>query len=334
MKLFPFHIGVDVSKLSLDFCLMDSGANVVLQGKTKNTPEGITFILKKMDALNVKRTDAFFCFENTGVYSLPLSLFLSEESIAYAEIPALEIKKSKGLTRGKTDKTDARDIALYSIRHADKIHPSRVADKAILQLKAVLSEREKTVEAIKSFSMTKEYVDFAGSSTLNHLAPANQAMVLQLKAYRRELDQLLERIMESNEELNRQKQLLMSIPGIGKTIAVYLIVITKGFSSFSNSRQLACYAGVAPFEYSSGTSIKGKTRVSSFANKKLKSLLHMAALNAVRCDGELKSYYQRKKGEGKHSMLVINNVKCKLVGRVFAVINRSTPFVNTFKFAA
>ena len=88
-----------------------------------------------------------------------------------------------------------------------------------------------------------------------------------------------------------------------------MIIATKGFTSFQNARQFACYAGIAPFEYSSGTSIRSKTRVSHLADKKMKSLLHMASLNAVRFDAEIKAYYERKKEEGKHTMLVLNNVK-------------------------
>jgi transposase len=97
---------------------------------------------------------------------------------------------------------------------------------------------------------------------------------------------------------------------------------------------LACYAGVAPFPYQSGTSIKGRTKVHPLADKKLKSLLNMCAISAIRHDKEIKTYYERKAAEGKNKMLIINNVKCKLLARVFAVINRKTPFINTFKFAA
>ena len=103
---------------------------------------------------------------------------------------------------------------------------------------------------------------------------------------------------------------------------------------FENWRQLACYAGVAPFPYQSGTSIHGRTKVHPLADKKLKSLLNMCAIAAVRFDKELKIYYERKLMEGKNKMLVINNVRCKLLARVFAVINRKTPFINTFKFAS
>lgn len=335
MKNYSFYTGIDVSKKTLDYCIINSSSSeVLLQGKTANTSEGMISMLAKMKTKKVDLKQTFFCFENTGVYSVPLSVFLSQQAYDYAEVPALEIKKSKGLTRGKNDTTDARDIAFYTLRNRDKIKLSCIPSKEILTLKALLSEREKTVEAIKSYSMSKEIVGFLPDDVSQFCMEGNQRMIKHLKEYLSELDKKIESIIESSLELNSQKELLMSIPGIGKTIAVYIIIATKGFTSFKNSRKFACYAGVAPFEYSSGTSIKGRTKVSPFADKKMKSLLHMAALNALRCDVELKTYYERKKQEGKHTMLILNNVKCKLIGRAFAVINRKSEFVNICKFSA
>ena len=97
---------------------------------------------------------------------------------------------------------------------------------------------------------------------------------------------------------------------------------------------MACYAGVAPFEYSSCTSVKGRTKVNHLADKKMKSMLQMCVLSAVKYDPEIKHYYQKKKAEGKHVMLVMNNIRCKLLARAFAVINRGTPFLTTQDVAA
>ena len=328
MKNYLYYTGIDVSKKTLDYCIVNSSSSeLVLQGKTTNTEEGMSALIKKLKGKKVDLNKVFFCFENTGIYSVLLSLFLSQQEYDYAQVPALEIKKSKGITRGKNDATDARDIAFYSLRN-------RIPSNEILTLKALLSEREKTVESIKSFSMSKENIGFLPPEVSAFWVEGNDRMIKQLKEYHSALDAKIEDVIANSTELSRQKELLMSIPGIGKTIAVYMIIATKGFTSFKNSRKFACYAGVAPFEYSSGTSIKGRTKVSPFADKKMKSLLHMAALNAVRCDTELKTYYQRKKLEGKHSLLILNNVKCKLIGRAFAVINRKSEFVNICKFSA
>ncbi len=113
-----------------------------------------------------------------------------------------------------------------------------------------------------------------------------------------------------------------------------MIVLSNGFLSFKNSRKFATYAGIAPFPYESGTSIKGKTKVSHLANKKIKTLLSSCATSAIRCNPEMKAYYNRKLEEGKHKMSIINAVRNKILSRIFAVVNRGTPYINTYKFAS
>ena len=166
------------------------------------------------------------------------------------------------------------------------------------------------------------------------VASVNATVINELKKALKSIENKMFTIIESEENLSQQYELVTSIPGIGKQTAIYLIIATKGFEAFENWRQLACYAGVAPFPYQSGTSIFRQNKVHPFADKKLKSLLNMCAICAVRHDKELKTYYDRKVAEGKSKMLVINNVRCKLLARTFAVINRKSTFINTYKFAS
>ena len=117
-------------------------------------------------------------------------------------------------------------------------------------------------------------------------------------------------------------------------MAIKLIVYTKAFTRFNNVRQLACYCGVAPFEYRSGISVRGKAGVSKFANMDLKSTLHLASISAIQNNPELKQYYKRKVEESKSKMAVINAVRNKLLARIVAVVNRKTPYVQIMKIAS
>jgi transposase len=335
MKKFSFFVGIDVSKETLDVCVLKSEKMEVLSlSVVTNTQKGIKRIISGLKSLIIDCSDTLFCFENTGIYSMPLSVFFSGAMLNYWEIPALEIKKAKGITRGKSDKTDARDIALYSVRNIDKLLLSSVAEVDIQQLKLLFSEREKLVKSIKLFESTQEGKAFIPGSIYKVIATSNRKTVAFLKNSLKAIDGKIKSIREQNERLNAQYQLLKSVPGIGDITALYMIVTTRGFERFENWRKFACYSGIAPFQYTSGSSIRGKTRVNHLADKKMKSLLNMAALSAVRHDQEIKEYYERKIHEGKNPMLVLNNIRCKIVGRAFAVINRSTPFVNFKKYAA
>ena len=127
---------------------------------------------------------------------------------------------------------------------------------------------------------------------------------------------------------------MLSVTGVGLQIASYIIVYTNNFTVFSNWRKFACYCGLAPFEYSSGTSIRRRTRTSKMANRKLKAIIGNGATSALLVDKELLAYYNRKLKEGKHKLLIINNIKNKMISRIFATVKRGTPFVRLNQYAS
>jgi transposase len=112
-----------------------------------------------------------------------------------------------------------------------------------------------------------------------------------------------------------------------------IIAKTNGFKSIQTARKFACYAGVVPFEHQSGTSVWRKPKVSVYADKSLKSLLHMAAMSAIRLKNDLRAYYQRKVQDGKNKMLVLNAVRNKIIQRVYAVIKNQTPYKNSLELS-
>ena len=148
------------------------------------------------------------------------------------------------------------------------------------------------------------------------------------------IDVELNIIISENSGIKKMYDLITSIKGVGPQTALYMIVLSNGFLSFKNFRKFASYAGIAPFQYQSGTSIKGKTKVSHLANKKIKTLLSSCATSAIKWNPEMKAYYNRKLEEGKNEMSIINAVRNKILSRMFAVVNRGTPYINTFKFAS
>lgn len=113
---------------------------------------------------------------------------------------------------------------------------------------------------------------------------------------------------------------------MGFAIAIHFIIATENFTRFSDARKLICYCGVAPFKHESGSSIRGKTRISHLANKKLKALLTSGAAAAVKWDPELKQKYEQKQAEGKHKRSALNIIRAKLIERMFAVVKRQSPY--------
>ena len=123
-----------------------------------------------------------------------------------------------------------------------------------------------------------------------------------------------------DRELQENYQLVSSIKGIALINTVAILVATQNFTRFENSRQFACYAGMAPFGKQSGTSINTKPKVSRLANKKIKTLLTQAVKCAIKYDSNIRLYYERKLAEGKDKWLITNNIRNKMIHRIFAIV--------------
>ncbi|PJA06174.1 MAG: IS110 family transposase [Flavobacteriales bacterium CG_4_10_14_0_2_um_filter_32_8] len=335
MKNYKMIVGIDVSKLTLDAQLMfDPKDDRKIHLKVSNNDKGIKEIIKAIKSYKVEAQDCFFCFENTGIYSMPLSYNLSKNNADYWVVNALEINRSKGISRGKNDKNDAKEIAFYAFTHLHKLTLTTIPEREIAEMKMLFTEREKLLKTIRIMETTKEAQGFIPKEITKNVIKLNAKTVLLLKNQLKEIENQMNEIVVKNEKILNQQNLITSIPGVGKQTALYLIITTKCFDSFDNWRQLACYAGVAPFEFSSGSSVRGRTKVNHLADKKMKSLLNMCALSIKKYDKEIAEYYKKKVDEGKNPMLVMNNIRCKILSRVFATVNRGTPYVNLQKFAA
>jgi transposase len=333
MKNYLFHAGIDISKDKLDITILDSSTLKSEHLLIKNDIKSISDLVKKLKK-KIDVNQILFCCENTGIYTNHLSFVLLNNQLDLWIVPAVEIKKSKGISRGKNDKTDSKEISYYSYRHLDKLALFSMADIDVQKLKILFTERTKMIKALLMLQTSKENKDFTQKEVYKEISGVNGALIKQIKNSVNKIEFRIKEIIKSNEQLNEQDQLVRSIPGIGAQTSTYLIIATKGFSSFDNWRKFACYSGVAPFEFSSGSSVRGRTKVNHMADKKMKSLLQMCVLTAIKYDPQLKEYYKMKKAEGKNSMLIMNNIRCKLISRVFAVINRATPYINTYKFAS
>lgn len=331
-KNYQIFVGIDVSKSKLDYCVVNDPFSTKHHfGIISNNEKGIKQLITGLKNKYIS-SEVIFCLENTGVYSMPICYWAQHFKIDYWVVPALEIKKAKGISRGKNDKADAKDIASYCITHLHLVKLTALPQNDFIELKLLLAEREKLVKAIGMFKMTKEGHNFLPKEvlkiTLAHNKKTTEGLQKQLYA----LEKIIQALIDNNPTFKEQQQLLITVPGVGKQTSVNLISATYAFTAFKNWRKFACYCGVAPFEYTSGSSIKGKTKLSHLANKKLKALLNMAALSAKKTDTEMKAYFEKKVSEGKNKMLVLNSIRCKIISRAFAVIQRNTPFVNVNKF--
>lgn len=334
MKNYDVIIGVDVSKLKLDVAVVKPNEmQILMEVCVENQPGAIKKLISKLSKQQ-ELSSVLVAFECTGIYSMHLSYVLTEAGVDFCQISPIEIHRSQGLKRGKSDRSDALMIAHYAITHRHKLKLASLASSSIDLLRVLYTQRNKIVNDIKRYDNNNEYRTFISKAHFKELNKTNQSILKALKKNLITIDAQILELIKSDCSLKSNYDLMQSIPGIGPQTAIYLLIVTKGFSSFDNARQLACYGGVAPFPYQSGSSLRGRNKVHPVADKKLKSLLNMCALTAKKYDPQLAIYYQKKLEEGKHKMLVLNNIRNKLLTRVFAVVKRQQPYVNTFKFAS
>jgi transposase len=314
-------VGVDVSKATLDLFIKPFN----MAQRVTNKLTGYKKWLKEITSLVDANSKILVIMEHTGLYSNRFELFLQSMSIDYCKVPALQIKRSMGVVRGKNDKIDAERIADYAWIRRDILSADKIPGKQITELRQLLSLRSKLVKDRSGYiTRLKEmkaagYFDFLPTGIQEDTIKFLSMQIDSIEGYIRKL-------ITSNAELKTTCDLLRSIKGIGWIIAAYMIGCTDNFKRFSNARKFNCYAGLAPFKNESGTSIKGRSRVSHLANKDAKTLLNLAASCAIRCDQELKQYYQKRVSEGKRKMSCLNIIRSKIVARMFAVIKRQSPY--------
>jgi transposase len=331
--IYTEFIGIDVSKLTIDVWLYHARKHMPFD----NTQKGFKAMLAwTRKTTNTTETNQYlFCLENTGLYNLPFCSFADEQQLNYCLESALRIKLSFGITRGKNDKVDAERIARYCYLHREELVLSHLPAKAIQRLKKLLSLRDQLVCHNSGFkACMKEAADFLNQKEMKEYFSVQKSLINTYEKKIMILDKAIQKTIDSDQQLAKINECVQSVPGIGPVITAYMLAYTNGFTAFDNWRQFACYIGIAPFDNKSGTSLKGKTRLSQMANKKIKTVVNSGTRSALQSCKEYQQYYNRRLEEGKNEYSTINIIRNKIISRAFACAKRKTKYVNVFKFAA
>lgn len=339
MNKTQFFIGIDVSKPYFDASLLaviNHTKKAIISERFDNTSEGIKAFSKWLKAGKVSFDEnSLFVIENTGIYHRLLWKFCSDHNLLLHIGNAAHIKWSFGIARGKNDKIDSVRLCTYACKEADTLKATPVLNPALMQLKDLMTARTKLLSQINSIkTYIKELRNVSDKKVQKTLEQAHTKAIEGIASSIKTLEAEIAKIILANKDVKANYHLLITVPGIGHLTAVYLICCTNNFAGKISGKQMACYAGVVPFEHTSGISIKGRNRVHPMANKDLKKMLHLCALTAIQYYPEFKQYYERKKQEGKHSMSVLNAIRNKIVLRAVAVVNNQEPYVDNTKKAA
>lgn len=330
-SLFSHFIGIDVSKKTLDISVMKQ-KEFVFHTQIENSSQSFEKFLRLLKKQKIKPSDCLICAENTGVYNEHIKVVCEQEGLFLWIEKPLQIIKSQGVARGKTDKIDSLRIAVYAYKNQEDAVRYTAPRKIIISIKRLISLRRNLLNNLKQLKLAVNEKSFLDSD-LKILSNACTTSISALKQDIRNIEKQILTLIKEDEQLHHKYQLVTSVDGIGMFTAIEVITATNEFKNFNCAKKFACYCGVVPFDYSSGTSIKKRPRVSAMANINLKTLLHMAALSAVAMKGEMREYFIRKVSEGKNKMSVINAVRNKLILRIFAVIKKNKSYQKDFHFS-
>lgn len=328
-------VGIDVSKSFFDVALMaviNFQKQPIESAHFENTELGLKAFQKWLKSYKVSfDQNTILVVENTGIYHRLLWAFCNKIGLQIHIGNAAHIKWSFGIARGKNDVIDAIRLCKYACKEADELKMSNPLNSKLMQLKDLQTSRTRLLsQRNANQTYLKELNDINDKTTQKALEQVYKTAIDGLQKSIESVEKLIKTLIKSDDNLQKSYDLLLSIPGIGNITAIYLIVCTNNFAGNISGKQLASYAGVAPFGNSSGTSIKKPEKVHKMANKELKKIIHMGAMSVIHCNPEIKQYYKRKTAEGKHPLCVINAVKNKLLLRAVAVIKSQKPFVDNF----
>lgn len=327
--MYEVFIGVDASKDVLDYAFHFDN-EVKYFGQFQNTNKQI----KKAFALIAEQVGSadfstwIVCFENTGVYSKPLLRLMHELGIDCVEEDPKSIKYYFSQSRGKTDQWDACRICEYVYDRHQSLVLTEQPSEQIEQLRHLHSYRRTLIETKNKLqNAMSEKIKFIDAEILGQSKRINAQIIDQLNESIAEIEDQIQSIISSKEELEQNYKLATSVIGIGAVIATGMIIYTNNFKSITEPRKFAAYAGIAPFPNQSGKR-KGASKVNKKANIPLKALISNGVLSAINHDPQIRKYKMRLEAKGKPYGVICNNIKNKLVQRVFSVVKRGTPYAK------
>jgi transposase len=310
-------LGIDISKKSFDVAFLDKGHTY--QGHFSNDHEGLqklTRWLKKRRAEQVH-----VCMEATSRYWEEVAYYLHEQGYQVSVVNPKLIKKHAEATmqRNKTDKIDARTIADYCAKHQPA--PWTPPPPSVRQLQVLVRH----VEALKQ-DRQRERNRRETSSQAADVVAAIDRHIGFLDEQIVSLEKRINNHIDDHPELKRQRDLLITIPGVGNVVATTFLAEVPDVSRFAQASQLAAFAGLTPGERQSGSSLRGRAKLVKWGNSHLRSVFYMPALSAHRWNPIIAALRERLKAKEKHGLTIVVATMRKLLHLCYGVLKTGKPF--------
>jgi len=310
-------IGIDISKDVFD--VMDTKE---VHRQYENNNKGFMKFLKCIDS------DHVCVMEATAYYHLRLAYFLFDNHLKVIVVNPLSVKRfvQMKLSKVKTDKADSKMIRLYAENNPLPLWQAHNSmELEALQITRLLDVYTKQSTAIKNKIHGEEVLGKPSAFVLKSLKR-------NLNQIQKEIVILESKLLEIVKSMHQQLlSHLESIPGIGRKTAIMLIVLTDGFKRFDSASALCSYCGITPVIKQSGSSVRGRARISKIGNQKLRNLLFLCSFTACQANPACKALYERIVNKGKSKKLALIAVSNKLLKQAFAISKSGIPYDKDYK---
>ena len=309
-------IGIDISKAKFDVAVERNGKR--LDKAFPNTQDGYQKLALWLDNKGLVKSDCHMCMEATSTYYEALAIWLHDNGWKVSVVNPLKIKgfAQSQLVRQKTDRADARLIARYCELNQPIVWSP--PEPEVRELQRLLARREALI-GMRVQETNRQY-EAKGESKASI-----ERVLAMLADELRQLEEKINRHIDQNPGLKKEKSLLESIPGVGETLSHYLMAWLR-VKQLENVRQAVAFIGLSPKANESGSSQKGRPVLSKLGHKRLRKMLYMPALSALRCNEGAKALHNRLKSRGKNGKLIVGAVMRKLVHWAWGVLKSGEPF--------
>jgi transposase len=312
-------VGLDVSKASLAVCYQVN--QQVKHLEVSNSKAGFQQLVKACGS------QCLFVMEATGTYNLAVAYYLHEQGGQVAVLNPLVIKRfiQMHLGKGKSDRKDAQWLLRYGQQQAVKVwQPDEQVLVECRQLEQVNEQLLKQKTMVSNSLEALQQQPVISQLARERLQNTLQVLTDQVQAVEAELLALLE------QRFRAEMTLLCSIPGIGRKTAGMLLLFAGSFQRFDNYRQLIALAGLSPREHSSGTSVRGKARITKMGGGLIRGKLFMCSWAAKKRNAACQALYERLVAKGKNGKVALIAVCNKLLKQAFAIVKSGQPYQADF----
>ena len=337
MKVTKQSVGIDIAKDSFTACICQrqtKGLLACTEVKTfKNQKTGFNQLVRWVRKVCLKDVDLVYLMEATGVYYEHLAYHLfGLDQVVHVVLPNTSKHYFSSLNiKTKTDEVDAKVLSQFG---AERIHKIWIAPSENLQKIRNLTRYHVQLQEQKTALTNIKHSKEAAFEIQSFILASNKKLIKQIDTQIVKVKLEIEKQVGRDKELKQKVNKLLTIKGIGLMTVVTILAETNGFSQVQNAKQLASFAGYDVVQRESGTSIKGKTRISKKGNRYIRNALYFPAMVACRYNHNLKAVYSRIIQKNSSKMIGQVAIQRKLLLLIYTLWKNDTVYVEDYRKVA